>query len=326
MIRIPLVKNQLSSRTAGLGIVAASVVVLVTSSLILFWGLNREGGSPPITGTVILEVSVPREIQLTEGSSGSTNDGTPLEISGDTALLEFREGYLEAVALPVFYQSDHILASFSNPGSGISLQQDDKGQQTLRFPLLSTQGGMPLTITGIVESIQPQDQGSRTRIALTRMKAEAEFPVAHTSDDWLPSIESVRLAFELHRLPEDARLKVTRIEEMDRSTRSTIDSALDDRLGPWSILLAIEAQRTNLENGEDVGEASLYLTLSRLSLESVESLVAVHLDEDGRAEGLAQEIVSALNDEYVVRFSSPRGLSIFAVMVFPAASSPGSER
>jgi hypothetical protein len=315
VLRKSLVKNSLQSRSVAVGVMAISGVLLVAAALVMFWEISRDGDPTSQATTVVFEVSVPQELSLTEYSSGFMDDGAPLELSGSTVSLQFQGGYLEAIELPILHSSGQLLASFSDNGAGIYLEQDGAGQMTFRFPLFSNQGGVPLTITGAVEDIQPQEQGSKLRISLGSMEAEAEFSVVQATDGGLPSIEKVRLAFELHRLPKAASLTVSLSEELDRSTRSEIDPTLDEGLGTWTVALAVEARRANMENGYDVGEAALYLTLPDLGMGLMESLVVVHVDDEGRAERLESEVVSSVDGRTVIRFLSPGGLSIFALMV-----------
>ena len=317
---LPIAKamDRLQRRDIGIGLITASGVVLVSTVLFSLWVLNGENDSQPQTGSVLFEISVPQEVNITETFRGSTASGSPLELTGSTVAFAFLEGYLEAIDLPFSYSSGQNIASLSDASSGIYLEQDDTGKRTIRFPLLSTQEGMTMIITGTVEAVQTQDQGSRTRISLSQMKATVNIPsvqVVQVVGYMAPSIAESQLVFELHHLPTDARLTISRIDEFDVSTRSSIDSVLDQTNGPWVAALSIEAKRINLDNGEDVGEASLYITLPNLEQRLLNGLIAVHVDEAGHAEQLLSEVVSTTIDETVIRFVSPRGLSIFTVMV-----------
>jgi hypothetical protein len=317
---LPIAKamHRLQRRDIGIGLITASGVVLVSTVLFSLWVLNGENDSQPQTVSVLFEISVPQEVNITETFRGSTASGSPLELTGSTVAFAFLEGYLEAIDLPFSYSSGQNIASLSDASSGIYLEQDDTGKRTIRFPLLSTQEGMTMIITGTVEAVQTQDQGSRTRVSLSQMKATVNIPsvqVVQAVGYMAPSIAESQLVFELHRLPTDARLTMSRIDEFDVSTRSSIDSVLDETKGPWVAALSIEAKRINLDNGEDVGEASLYITLPNLEQRLLDGLIAVHVDEAGHAEQLVSEVVSTTGDETVIRFVSPRGLSIFTVMV-----------
>ena len=315
MTPITKIAGSLRPKQRGLSIIAISSMVLVIAFVISLWSLNHGSDYTPDPNTIFFEASVPQEIQITENFSGFTANGTPLDLSGTTIELAFRGGYLEAIYLPLSYSSGQSLASFSDAGAGIYLEQDNSGQRTLRFPLISTQEGITLVVTGTVVSIQPQDDGSKTRVSLSRMEARADLPATRAHADEVLSVSQFQLVFELNRLPMDARLTMRRVSDFDISTRSSIDSALDEMKGPWTTALAVEASRINLENGTDIGEAFLYITLPNMNQKSLNSLVAVHVNDDGHAERLVSEVFSTTEDETGVRFISPRGLSIFTVMV-----------
>ncbi|MBF8267710.1 MAG: Glycosyl hydrolase catalytic core protein, partial [Dehalococcoidia bacterium] len=297
----------------AIGILAASVALLIAASALLVLGLDRGNGAAPQEGVLVMEVSVPQELPLSEEAYALTEDGAPLEVSGDQASLRFQGRYLEGIDLPVVVPSGQGLASFSDPVTGISLEQTATGQATLSFRLPAGQGGMSLSVRAAVLGLETQ--GSHVRVSLGQMEGWIDlFPVM-PQDSESPPIQQVRLEFELRRLPEDALMTLSRLTELIPTTRAAIDSAMDDAEPPWTVALALDVQRTNLDNGEDMGEAALSFLMPKADPDLATEMAAVHVDEEGRAERLALERETTPDGDSLLRFLSPRGLSTFAVLV-----------
>ena len=60
VLLIAKARSRLQGKEIGLGIIAASGMVLVVAVVLSLWGLSRGSDSAPQVGTVVFEVSVPR--------------------------------------------------------------------------------------------------------------------------------------------------------------------------------------------------------------------------------------------------------------------------
>ena len=290
--------RDLNNKAMAAGIITASAGLLLIAFVVLILNPGEDNHEATRGGVIMLEVSVPHELPLSEGSRATLDNGASLAVSGDKATLRFQSGYLEGIDLPLVIPPGQQLMSFSDRDTGMSLDQHQTGERILTVLLPSEQGGLPIVIRATVESIETHD--SHVSISMSQMSGQIDILPGIFQGNQSSQIQQISLDIELRRLPRDARLNVSRLAELNPLTSAVIDSATVVDEPPWAITLAIEVRRINLENGEDLGEAVLSILMPDPKLGLKTETAVVHVDKNGDGQLLALEQDPTTNGESVL--------------------------
>ena len=309
--------QRLRSGTTAMGLLSLSGVLIVIAVAFIVMGLidSSEAASPP--GTLLSDVTIPRELSISSNAVARTVDGLVLPIRSGPASLVFQEDHFVSLELPVSVPSGLELASFHDSQSGIMFERSDS---TLQFPLDTGQSVAPLMIHTSVTEVEQTE--SVVRLIVGDMRAQTPIYPVLPPHSTPASVEGVGLEFELHRLPADARILISRLEELDASQEAMVGPLMQNELKSWVLSTALRVDKQRIDNGDDIGEASLVVQLS--DIQRMDEVAALHLGDDGRGERLQTEVQDS-DSLGRLRFKSPAGLSTFVLMVNPDGGLPSSD-
>ncbi|MBI4337681.1 MAG: hypothetical protein HY683_07640 [Chloroflexi bacterium] len=279
------------------------------------WG-GLEGSFLVLPTLVAANLNV--EQPLTLGSVAARGEGgRPVQAVEGTVRLSEQEGAL-SLSLPVTGAEGVKLESLLDAGSGLTVAGNrvtipvrDQGGQ-VAFNIIAETTGLVVT-------------GNEARGTVTAMTLEVPRRTVDLSrqDPDLGAV-SVSLEAQLKRLPSGAQMQVV-VKKPSAEALAQVSSLLEkDGQRIAGVAVSIQVSKQNLVDDQDVGQASVTLSVGRrwAEREGPERVRIFRLSDSGVLEALETRFQGFDGDRAVFTAVSPHGLSLFtlvSVLALPPA-------
>jgi hypothetical protein len=264
----------------------------------------------------ILDQDIPQNFEISAEAAEATDaDGNNLEITeGTVDFTENQDGEIEVV-IPVALETGSELVNFEDIVSGITLIDN-----ILTTPIRDSGGNVTMVIVAEVEVTVGTGTSAVARLKKDTLRLNiAEQVVDLSNVDPLVGRGTVSFSAGLNKLPEGASVVITPKKTISAESYSELQIiAQRENTGVVQVAFAVVVERTNLENGVDVGAATIELSVSREWVEKYGGIPSVKITrqaDGGSVEFLSTEFISE-NDEGMMKFRaiSPNGFSVFSVL------------
>jgi hypothetical protein len=274
--------------------------------------------------TVILGLSISAPLPTTQpigdDAQARSVQGQTIPIGGSSFSIQVADGRA-SLTLPLALAEGQTFASFTDPSSGVVLSGDE-----LALSLKGQDGSTVMCVRGKIEEIRPE--GDRTTVVVSNvMLRTEEFSLDLTSAD--TRLGEVAASFEvsLKNLSQDVLVKTSLGKEPDEGCLQAFELVAHDSDAVIAdVACTLSVEKTNLENGTDLGSATIIMKVGREWADryGVGNVKIMRHTEAGECQMLATIFNGYEGDQAVFEATSPDGLSVFVLSALvPLSSAPG---
>jgi hypothetical protein len=239
------------------------------------------------------------------------SQGAVIPITGGALTWQVSE-WEATITLPIALGPGQSLVSFTDPANGLDISG---GRFTI--PLTDAKGDMVMSVVGDVEQVQGEGNSTNV-IGKNVVLRSASFSVDLSPAD--EEVSQVSASFEvlLRNLSQDqdASLKITINKEPDTGLLVAFERAAEgNHLVIGNVAYVLKVEKTNLENGTNLGEAIITMKVGRAWADryGVGNVKTMCLTEAGKGQILQATLKGYEDGQAVFQTTSPGGVGVFAL-------------
>ena len=304
-----------------------ALIVTCWLSLLPFQVAMADDSSMGAKVTVLpgLRVSVP--LHTTQPVSNEAqaigSQGAVIPISGGALTWQVSE-WKATITLPIALGAGQSLVSFTDPASAVDIS---RGRFTI--PIKDTNGDVVMSVVGDVEQIQGKGTSAKVTGQNVVLKS-ASFSVDLSPADEKVSQVSASFEVSLRNLSQDqdASLKISISKKPDTGSLVSLEqTAEDNHLVIGDVAYVLRVEKTNLENGTNLGEAVITMKVGPAWVDryGVGNVKVMCCTEAGECQVLRTKFKGYEDDEDgqgVFQATSPGGLGVFTLTALVPVSQP----
>jgi len=279
-----------------------AAILLAAALLVVFVGGDGEESAGD--ARLVLDARAPSAVSLSEGASALLASGAAAEITGREVQFNYQADGVASVDLPIALASSDQLSLFLDEASGVSLSLGTSGTGVFVFALGEQGGGDAMEVTAEVTALHRLESG--VRVDLGRLTAASAPIQLQPSVDARVRPTAVTLTVSLASLPVDAGLAVREAKDPAAALERVRDGLRLDDAAEWEAVAALEVEKRNLRDGEEIEGARLVFHVDSDSLRGAVWLALVRVSDEGISEVLDPSEQQAFG---TVAFDLPDGLS-----------------
>jgi len=257
--------------------------------------------------TVEAPLSVTGSISNEAQATGSHGEAIP--ITGDSLSLQVSEGKAR-LTLPIALSEGQTLTSFTDPVSGMELSGNE-----LTIPIKDSSGNEVMSIVFEIEQVK--GDGDTTEVVAKKVTLKStELGVDLSQDDDKAGQVSASFEVDLKSLPPDASINISISQDPDEDVLTSFELvAMGDGNVVADIACTLSVEKTNLENGIDLGEAIIIMKVGRAWVEryGVDNVQIMRYSEEGECQVLRTTFMGYEGEQALFQAASPGGLSVFGL-------------
>jgi hypothetical protein len=265
--------------------------------------------------TVLSVVSMSVPLQTTQAVSNEAqatgSQGAIIPISGDTLTWQVSE-WKANISLPIALGAGQPLVSFTDPASGVDISG---GRFTI--PIRNANGDVVMSVVGEVEQVQGEGNSAKV-IGKNVVLMSGSFSMDLSTADARVGQVSAAFQVSLRNLSQDqnASMKITINKDPDTGSQAAFERAAEDNhliMGDIAYVLSVE--KTNLENGINLGEAIITMKVGQAWVDryGVGNIKVLCVTEAGEGQILRTEFKGYENGQAIFQATSSGGLGVFAL-------------
>jgi len=271
------------------------------------------GMSASVTVLPSSSVSVPLHTTqpISNEAQAIGSQGVVIPMTGGALAWQVSE-WKGTITLPIALGAGQSLVSFTDPANGLDISG---GRFTI--PVRDANGDMVMSVVGDVEQVQGEGNSTNV-IGKNVVLRSASFSVDLSPVD--EEVGQVSASFEvlLRNLSQDqdASLKITINKEPDTGSLVAFERAAEgNHLVIADVAYVLSVEKTNLENGTNLGEAIITMKVGRAWVDryGVGNVKTVCLTEAGDVQILQATFKGYEDGQAVFQTTSPGGVGVFAL-------------
>jgi len=261
--------------------------------------------------------SLPTAYSISNEAQATGREGEAIPISGDSLSLQVSGGKA-GLTLPIALSEGQTLTSFTDPVSGLELSGNE-----LTIPLKDPSGNQVMSIVFEIDEIK--GDGDTTEVVAKKVTLKStELGVDLSQDDDKAGQVSASFEVDLKSLPPDASINISISQHPDEDVLTSFELvAMGDGNVVADIACTLSVEKTNLENGIDLGEAIIIMKVGQAWVEryGVDNVQIMRHSEEGEGQVLPTTFIRYEGEQAIFQAASPGGLSVFGLAALIPLSS-----
>lgn len=291
-----------------LALTIACLLTLLPFKVAMADDSSLEGQAIVLLGlTVEAPLSVAGSISNEAQATGSHGEAIP--ITGDSLSLQVSEGKA-GLTLPIALSEGQTLTSFTDPVSGMELSGNE-----LTIPIKDPSGNEVMSIVFEIDEIK--GDGDTTQVVANKVTLKStELGVDLSEGDDKAAQVSASFEVDLKSLPPDASINISISQDPDEDVLTSFELvAMGDGDVVADIACTLSVEKTNLENGIDLGEAIITMKVGQAWVEryGMDNIQIMRHSEEGEDQVLTTTFMGYEGEQAIFQAASPGGLSVFGL-------------
>jgi len=302
-----------------------ALIVMCWLSLLPFRVAMADESTMGAKVTVLPGLSVSVPLHTTQPISNEAraigSQGAFIPFTGGALTWQVSE-WKATITLPIALGVGQPLVSFTDPASEVGISE---GRFTI--PVRDADGDVVMSVVGDVEQVQGEGNSAKV-IGNNAVLTSGSFSVDLSPADEKVSQVSASFEVRLRNLSQDqdASLKISINKEPDTGSLVALERAAEGNhlvIGDVTYVLTVE--KTNLENGTNLGEAIITMKVGRAWVDryGVGNIKIMCRTEAGKDQMLRTKFKEYDDGQAVFQATSPGGLGVFALAALLPVSRAG---
>lgn len=253
-------------------------------------------------------VSVPTTFAVSDLAVATDSQGKEIVITDDPVSIQLDVGN-PVITLPIDCSEGQNIVSFYDPETGIELSGGK-----LTVPIKNPDGDTLMTINADVDVVQAE--GCIELVPTNMVLKLNELPADLSQEDGAVGQIEVSFEVDLKSLPEGVSVTTFITKEADPDAQTAFELAsTKDNLVVVDVAYTLNIVKTNLENGTNLGEATIVMKVGRAWVDKygTENVHIIRYGEDGESQVLDIRFIGYEGEQAVFEADSPAGLSVFGL-------------
>ena len=260
-----------------------------------------------------LRVSVPLHTTqpISNEAQAIGSQGASIPFTGGALTWQVSEWKAE-ISLPIALGVGQPLVSFTDPASEVDISG---GRFTI--PVRDANGDLVMSVVGDVEQVQGEGNSAKV-IGKNAVLRSGSFSVDLSPANEKTSQVAASFEVRLRNLSQDqdASVEISINKEPDAGSLAALERAAEgDHLVIGDVAYVLSVEKTNLENGTNLGEAIITMKVGRAWVDrySVDNVKVMCRTEAGECQILRTKFKGYEDGQAVFQATSPGGLGVFAL-------------